>query len=113
LQEWSNHLHREWRIVQQATTHAQASFGNDALQLFGDQDTLTPGWWDCGEMDTICGFYNTKMWIKERLAKSSYNNPQFSLCCKNGKVMLPSLPTTPQELEILLTSKESSAGGHS
>jgi hypothetical protein len=49
------------------------------------------------------------MWIKERLAKSSYNNPQFFLCCKNGKVWLPSLPTTPQELEILLTSKESSA----
>jgi hypothetical protein len=46
------------------------------------------------------------MWIKERLAKSSNNNPQFSLCCENGKVLLPSLPATLQELEVLLTSKE-------
>jgi hypothetical protein len=49
------------------------------------------------------------MWIKERLAKLSNNNPQFSLCCENGKVLLPSLPTTPQELEVFLTSKEKSA----
>jgi hypothetical protein len=49
------------------------------------------------------------MWIKERSAKSTNNNPQFSLCCENGKVLLPSLPITPQELEVLLTSKENSA----
>jgi hypothetical protein len=49
------------------------------------------------------------MWIKERLAKSSYNYPQFSPCCENGKVLLLNLPATPQELEVLLTSKESSA----
>jgi hypothetical protein len=59
-------------------------------------------------MDTICGFCNAKMWIKERLAKSNNSNPQFSLCCENGKVLLLSLSTTPQELEILLTSKERS-----
>jgi len=49
------------------------------------------------------------MWIKERSAKSRNNNPQFSLCCENGKVLLPNLRTTPQELEVLLTNKESSA----
>ncbi len=59
-------------------------------------------------MDTICGFCNAKMWIKERSAKSTNNNPQFSLCCENGKVLLPSLPATPQELEVLLTNKENS-----
>jgi hypothetical protein len=48
------------------------------------------------------------MWIKERLAKLSNNNPQFSLCCENGKILLPSLPTTPQELKVLLTNKERS-----
>jgi len=36
-------------------------------------------------------------------------HPQFSLCCENGKVLLPNLPATLQELEVLLTSKESSA----
>ncbi|KAH9536339.1 hypothetical protein CY35_17G102200 [Sphagnum magellanicum] len=49
------------------------------------------------------------MWIKERSANSTNNNPQFSLCCENGKVLLPNLPATPQELEVLLTSKERSA----
>ncbi len=37
------------------------------------------------------------------------NNPQFSLCCKNGKVLLPNLLATPQELKVLLTNKESNA----
>ncbi|KAH9571464.1 hypothetical protein CY35_02G095200 [Sphagnum magellanicum] len=49
------------------------------------------------------------MWIKERSENSTNNNPQFFLCCENGKVLLPNLPATPQELEVLLTSKESSA----
>jgi hypothetical protein len=48
------------------------------------------------------------MWIKEQLAKSNNNNPQFFLCCENGKVLLPSFLATPQELEVLLTSKKSS-----
>ncbi len=108
-QECNNRLRREQRTLQQAATHAQPSLGNDALQLFGDEDASTSARWDCGEMDTICGFCNAKMWIKERLAKSTNNNSQFSLCCENGKVLLPNLPATPQELEVLLTNKERSA----
>ncbi len=108
-QERSNRLCQEQRTIQQAASRAQPSLGNDALQLFGDENASTLGRWDCGEMDTICGFCNAKMWIKERLAKLSYNNPQFFLCCKIGKVLLPSLPVTPQELEVLLTSKDASA----
>ncbi len=102
--ERRNRLRRESRAKQRE----HLSLRNDALQLFGDEDASAPGWWDCGEMDTICGFCNAKMWIKERSAKSN-NHPQFSLCCENGKVLLPNLPATPQELEVLLTSKESSA----
>jgi len=49
------------------------------------------------------------MWIKEQLAKSNYNNLQFSLCCENDKVLLSSLLATPQELEVLLTSKDGNA----
>ncbi len=76
--------------------------------MFGDEDASAPGGWDCGEMDTICGFCNAKMWIKERSTKPN-NHPQFFLCCENGKVLLPNLPATPQELEVLLTSKKSNA----
>jgi len=93
---------------QRAQQCEQPSLRNDALQLFGDENASTLGQWDCGEMDTICGFYNAKMWIKERSTKSTNNNPQFSLCCENGEVLLSNLPATPQELEVLLTSKESS-----
>jgi hypothetical protein len=49
------------------------------------------------------------MWIKEQSAKLKKNHPQFSLCCENGKVLLPNLPATLQELEVLLTNKKSSA----
>ncbi len=103
--EHRNRLQRE----RHAKQHKQPSLRNDALQLFGDADASAPGRWDCGEMDTICGFCNAKMWIKERSTKSTNNNSQFSLCCENGKVLLPNLPATLQELEVLLTSKESSA----
>ncbi len=103
--ERHNRLKREWHAKQRE----QPSLRNDTLQLFGDEDTSTPGRWDCGEMDTICGICNAKMWIKERSAKLRKNHPQFSLCCENGKVLLPNLPATPQELEVLLTNKESSA----
>ncbi len=51
------------------------SFRNDELQLFGDEDASAPGPWDYGEMDTICGFCNAKMWIKERSTKLTNNNP--------------------------------------
>jgi hypothetical protein len=76
--------------------------------LFIDKAASTPARWDCGEMDTIYGFCNVKMWIKKRLAKSSNNNPQFSLCCENGKILLPSFLATTQELEVILTNKERS-----
>jgi len=103
--ERRNRLQRKWRAKQRE----QPSLRNDALQLFGDKDVSAPRRWDCGEMDTICGFCSAKMWIKKRSAKSRNNNPQFSLCCENGKVLLPNLLATSQELEVLLTSKESNA----
>jgi hypothetical protein len=59
--ERCNCLRRESRAKQRE----HPSLCNDVLQLFGDKDASAPGRWDCGEMDTICGFCNAKMWIKE------------------------------------------------
>jgi hypothetical protein len=59
--ECRNRLRRESRAKQRE----HPSLRNDALQLFGDEDASALGRWDCGEMDTICGFCNAKMWIKE------------------------------------------------
>jgi hypothetical protein len=69
--ECRNHLQTKRRAKQ----HEQPSLRNDTLQLFGNEDVSAPGRWDCGEMDIICGFYSTKMWIKELSAKSRNNNP--------------------------------------
>jgi hypothetical protein len=91
IDERHNRLQRK-RCVKR---REQPSLHNDALQLFGDEDASAPGRWDYGEMDTICGFCSAKMWIKKRLAKSTDNNPQFFLCCENGKVLLPNLLATP------------------
>jgi len=107
-QKWNNRLHWKQQIVQQATTRAQPYLGNDALQLFGNKDASTSARWDYREMNTICGFYNAKMWIKERLAKSNNNNPQFFMCCDNGKILLSSLLATSLELEVLSTNKKRS-----
>jgi hypothetical protein len=41
-QEQNNRLCRERRTVQQATARAQHFLGNDALQLFGNEDVLAP-----------------------------------------------------------------------
>jgi hypothetical protein len=68
VHECRNRLQRE-RCAKQCE---QPSFRNDALQLFGDEDASTPGRWDCGEMDIICGFCSAKMWIKEQLAMSNF-----------------------------------------
>jgi hypothetical protein len=65
-----NRLKREWHVKQRE----QPSLRCDALQLFGHKDASAPGRWDCGEMDTICEFCSTKMWIKERSAKSRKNH---------------------------------------
>jgi hypothetical protein len=83
----------------------------NALQLFGDVDASTSGRWDCGEMDIICGFCSAKMWIKEQrtISKLDEQQPTNFFCCENGKVLLPNLPATLQELEVILTYKESSA----
>jgi hypothetical protein len=42
-QERSNCLCREQRTIQQVTARAQPFLGNDALQLFGDEDASTSG----------------------------------------------------------------------
>ncbi len=101
--------HNRLKRERHAKQCEQPSLCCDALQLFGDKDTSALGRWDCGEMDIICGLCSAKMWIKKRSAKSRKNHPQFSLCCENGKVLLSNLRATPQELEVLLTNKESNA----
>jgi hypothetical protein len=57
--------HNRLKRERHAKQCEQPSLRCDALQLFGDKDALAPWRWDCGEMDTICGFCSAKMRIKE------------------------------------------------
>jgi hypothetical protein len=72
--EFAHERRNRLRKESHAKQREHPSLRNDALQLFGDEDVSASGRWDCGEMDTICGFCNAKMWIKERSAKSN-NHP--------------------------------------
>jgi hypothetical protein len=49
------------------------------------------------------------MFLEERAASSSCTNPQFALCCAQGKVTLPPLAPPPELLKWLFTSNEADA----
>jgi hypothetical protein len=56
------------------------------------------------------------MWILQRknvdqitISKVEEQQPTIFFCCENGKILLPNLLATLQKLEVLLTSKKSSA----
>ncbi len=75
MSEFAHEHHNRLQRERRAKQREQLSLRNDTLQLFGDKDASALGRWDCGKMDTICGFCSAKMWIKEQLAKSRNNNP--------------------------------------
>jgi hypothetical protein len=58
------------------------------------------------EMTTMCDKCGTLHFLEERAASSSRANPQFTLCCAKGKMMLPPLAPPPEPLRRLLTSNE-------
>ncbi|CAH9063416.1 unnamed protein product [Cuscuta europaea] len=58
-----------------------------------------PGYHDIGSMDHTCQFCYSKMWYGERLSpKVNTNSPKFSMCCQQGRVLLPSLQQPPDFL---------------
>ncbi len=59
-----------------------------------------------GEMTTVCGKCGALHFLEERAASSSCTNPQFTLCCAQGKVRLPPLAPPPEPLRRLLIGNE-------
>jgi hypothetical protein len=47
------------------------------------------------EMTTMCGKCCALHFLDERATSSSRANPQFTLCCAQGKVTLPALAPPP------------------
>jgi hypothetical protein len=62
-----------------------------------------------GETTTVCGKCATLHFLEECAASSLCANPQFTLCCAQGKVTLPLLAPPPEPLRWLLTSNEADA----
>jgi hypothetical protein len=51
-----------------------------------------------GEMTIMCGKCDVLHFLEECAALSSCANPQFTLCCAQGKVTLPPLAPPPEPL---------------
>ncbi|KAK4840053.1 hypothetical protein QYF36_026957 [Acer negundo] len=60
---------------------------------------ITNVYWDIGDPTFICKHCGSTMWYQERKRKDrNTSNPEFTLCCMNGKVQLPLLKSA---LDIL------------
>ena len=76
------------------------------IYLFNEPD-MWDGYLDLGPPSKICTKCGAKMWNEERSNKSCKNSPpMFSLCCKNGQVLLPPERPPPPFLASLLSGGE-------
>ncbi|KAJ6951656.1 hypothetical protein NC653_040948 [Populus alba x Populus x berolinensis] len=64
---------------------------------------------DFGDKTYKCSHCNALFWLQERLARSAKTNPCFTLCCNNGKVVLPAPQETPNYLDNLLNPNNGSS----
>lgn len=63
---------------------------------------------DCGRMSHQCSHCYALHWIDERVG-STLSQPEFSLCCRHNKVILPLLSIPPPQLQDLLLSQSTHA----
>ncbi|KAH9611760.1 hypothetical protein KSS87_009024 [Heliosperma pusillum] len=69
-------------------------------------DNEWEGYWDIGDPDYECEKCHAQMWFEERIGKGrGTRRPYFSLCCSDGKVVLPYLDQPPEILKSLLSRK--------
>jgi len=62
-----------------------------------------------GEMTNVCGKCDTLHFLEEYATSSSRANPQFTLCCAQGKVTLPLLAPPLKSLKRLFIGNETNA----
>jgi len=61
---------------------------------------------DCGNMDVVCSSCGALLFVGERVSGSSKQNPRFQLCCKEGKILLPTIDRPPEPYMDLLLSQD-------
>ena len=59
-----------------------------------------------GAIEFICPLCGAKFWEREKLSSSTKNCYKFSLCCGQGKVVLPPLASPPEMLMHLLAAAD-------
>ena len=64
---------------------------------------------DLGEMNVICPRCKALHFGAEKMKGSSVAAPRFQTCCKDGKVVLPSIQEQPEVLKELWTSESARA----
>jgi hypothetical protein len=83
-----------------------STFHNFAHQNRNEEVTLRQ---DIGNMDTICSSCGANMWIAEKKKSSSLRNPQFQMCCANGKSVLEPLKPIPEVVAKLLRNDDTAS----
>ncbi|KAK9050800.1 hypothetical protein SSX86_030230 [Deinandra increscens subsp. villosa] len=89
--------------VSLSSPHVNVSNSN----RFGDENASDAcqyaTYWDCGNADYECSHCGASMWYGERTIKTLRPAiPKFSLCCSEGKIVLPLLIDAPEPLRRLL-----------
>lgn len=64
-------------------------------------------YWNIGEPTFTCDHCGALMWYEERTRKNCKpRNPRFSMCCTQGRIVLPSYEDPPQPLHDLFQNKD-------
>ncbi|KAH9620971.1 hypothetical protein KSS87_023892 [Heliosperma pusillum] len=103
-------LHTNEEIHGGRSTFSSNSFGESSRTrenaIVDVIDNDWEGYWDIGDPDYECEKCHAQMWYQERIGKDrGTRRPQFSLCCSNGKVVLPYFSQPPEFLKSLLSRK--------
>lgn len=72
------------------------------LVVFDETVCIGLGYYDDGDPIYVCDKCKAYMWFGERLGKPSARKAVFSVCCGQGKVVLPLLKSPPKTLLALL-----------
>ncbi|KAL8108004.1 hypothetical protein AgCh_024432 [Apium graveolens] len=93
-------------IIDSDTTYGDMASDIEDIdeEYLSNNQSMWDGYLDLGAPDKICSRCDAVMWNHEKNNKSSPNKPPtFSLCCKNGQVVLDKEKQHPEPLASLLT----------